>query len=391
MRRLLPRQRLCLLLPCWSPFPSRPSPGGSRGPAPGLDDKPLTETQAQVPGGAQSRPAWRPKRPLPPRPGGDDVPEVDLPPIEGDRESRCRTWSIRTTCPGRSPCPARPPTSPRRRCGRPSRGRLRAAAAPLPSAPITPGSQRVTSIFPRSGRKVDIQFLPEQPDGTRVVIYRGGVNIVTKTPKQGIVDIESESAVIWRHPDPKKGEEVRGPNGELIENANQPMEVYLEGNVILRQDEKKIAGKGDQRTFRAIRAYYDFLTDRFVGPRRRGGRLRPGLHRADEAQVAPDRAVPQADPAARRHPDHGPGPRDPGRADHDDRQPVPQPGLPDQQPLGRPDPHEPVADRAELGASPVGNPDDPNAPMDLVWRYDARQNVFWMGWLPVFYWPRFDR
>ena len=26
--------------------------------------------------------------------------------------------------------------------------------------------------------------------------------------------------------------------------------------------------------------------------------------------------------------------------------------------------------------------------MDLVWRYDARQNVFWMGWLPVFYWPR---
>ncbi len=97
------------------------------------------------------------------------------------------------------------------------------------------------------------------------MIYRGGVNIVTKTPQHGIVDIEAESAVIWRHPDPKKGEEVHGPNGELIENANQPMEVYLEGNVILRQDENKVAGKGDQRTFRAARAYYDFLTDRFVG------------------------------------------------------------------------------------------------------------------------------
>ena len=26
--------------------------------------------------------------------------------------------------------------------------------------------------------------------------------------------------------------------------------------------------------------------------------------------------------------------------------------------------------------------------MDMTWRYDARQNVFWMGWVPVFYWPR---
>ena len=36
----------------------------------------------------------------------------------------------------------------------------------------------------------------------------------------------------------------------------------------------------------------------------------------------------------------------------------------------------------------VGDPNDPDAPTDLLWRYDARQNVFWMGWLPVFYWPR---
>ena len=38
----------------------------------------------------------------------------------------------------------------------------------------------------------------------------------------------------------------------------------------------------------------------------------------------------------------------------------------------------------------VGDPDDPNAPMDLIWRYDARQNFFYMGPIPVFYWPRFD-
>ena len=37
----------------------------------------------------------------------------------------------------------------------------------------------------------------------------------------------------------------------------------------------------------------------------------------------------------------------------------------------------------------VGDPNDPNAPADIIWKYDARQNVFWMGYLPVFYWPRF--
>ena len=50
----------------------------------------------------------------------------------------------------------------------------------------------------------------------------------------------------------------------FIEDAKQPFEVYLEGNVIVRQDQRKYAGKGDQRTLRAPKVYYDFLTDRFL-------------------------------------------------------------------------------------------------------------------------------
>ncbi len=245
----------------------------------------------------------------------------------------------------------------------------------------------MTSIFPRSGRKVDIQFLPKQPDGTQVVIYRGGVNIVTKTPQFGIMDIEAESAVIWRHPDPKKGEEVRGPNGELIENANQPMEVYLEGNVILRQDENKVAGKGDQRTYRAVRAYYDFLTDRFVALDGEVDVFAPGfiapmklksprIEQFHKLIQRPDGTlIMDPNPEIRAEQTMMTGSRFPNPAYQINNRSVD------------------LTRKARSLTDPnsgkvLGDPDDPNAPMDLIWRYDARQNVFWMGWLPVFYWPR---
>ena len=58
----------------------------------------------------------------------------------------------------------------------------------------------------------------------------------------GTVDIEADSAVIWHGPAPK-GEPVKAPGELFVEDGRQPMEVYLEGNVILRQDENKFAGK----------------------------------------------------------------------------------------------------------------------------------------------------
>ena len=37
----------------------------------------------------------------------------------------------------------------------------------------------------------------------------------------------------------------------------------------------------------------------------------------------------------------------------------------------------------------VAKPDDPNPPEDLTWLIDAKNNIFWMGPIPVFYHPRF--
>jgi len=347
-------------------------------------------TQVQGTGPARpDAPAEVPPTAAPPA-DGTELPSVDLPPIEGAKEVEVPNLTNPEDVPRSQPLPGTgdQPAAPIR-SGEPGRGQKPKTAAPPPApiAPILPGSRRITSIYPRSGRKPDVTFLPEQPDGTRVVIYRGGINMVTKTPQRGVVDIEAESAVVWRHPDPEKGAEVHGPNGELIENANQPMEVYLEGNVIFRQDENKSAGKADQRTFRAPRAYYDFLRDRFVALNGEVDLFAPGF-------ISPMKMKsPRIDQFHKliRRPD--------GTLIMD-----PEPEIRTERTLMTgsrfPDPAYRINNRTvdlirqsrpqtdPSTGKQAGDPNDPNPPMDLVWRYDARQNFFYMGPLPVFYWPR---
>ncbi len=107
------------------------------------------------------------------------------------------------------------------------------------------GGFRTTSLFARSGRQLQIVQLPATPDGVTTYICRGGINIVTQSAKSGTIDIEADEAVIWRGPDPEKGEPSIGPNGETwVDDARQPMEVYLEGNVVVRQDEENSPAKG---------------------------------------------------------------------------------------------------------------------------------------------------
>ena len=348
----------------------------------------------QVPGTGQAMPdapGEAPPTASPPADGAE-LPSVDLPPIEGAKEKEVEVPNLTNPedVPRSQPLPGPgdQPAAPIRRADPGQRQKPRTTAPPpSPTAPILPGSQRVTNIFPRSGRKPDVTFLPEQADGTRVVIYRGGINMVTKSPQFGVVDIEAESAVVWRHPDPKKGQEVYGPNGELIENAKQPMEVYLEGNVIFRQDENKVAGKADQRTYRAPRAYYDFLRDRFVALNGEVDLFAPGFispmklksPRIDQFHKLVKRPdgtlIMDPEPEIRTERTLMTGSRFPDPAYKINNRTV------DLNRLSRP-----LAD--PNSGKQVGDPNDPNAPMDLIWRYDARQNFFYMGPIPVFYWPR---
>ncbi len=270
---------------------------------------------------------------------------------------------------------------------RPGSSRTKKPKEKSPYLPYLPGSQRVTRIFPRNGTSMVMEQL-RRANGLDTTVVRGGVNIVVESPPPGfgLIDIVADSAVIWRRVDEKGHSYMLGPTGEQIDDAGQPLEVYLEGNVVIRQDEHKIAGTADQKTIFAKRAYYDLRSERMIATDAEVNMFAPGLispmrvfsPRMDQykplelqpdgtyayglAQIRADKTVSTGSRFA------VPGYRFNSRS-------VDLYRIPSKE------------------AKPkTGAPADPSDPdqEDLTWHIDARQNVFFMGWVPVFYWPRFN-
>jgi hypothetical protein len=131
--------------------------------------------------------------------------------------------------------------------------------------PLPPSGQRATSLFPRTAQRLQITQLPRTIEGVVTCVCRGGIKIVSKSPKFGTVSIEADEAVIVRNLYRRKGDTLAGPNGETwVEEDELPMAVHLKGDVIFRQDQYKFAGMGDTRTVRARELNYDFVADRLL-------------------------------------------------------------------------------------------------------------------------------
>jgi hypothetical protein len=165
------------------------------------------------------------------------------------------------------------------------------------------------------------------------------------------------------------------------------MEVYLEGNVVLRQDENKVAGRGDQRTVRAPRIYYNFLTDRMLAPNAEIDLMAPTLLapvRIKSPRIEQFRALvplPNGTVALAEQPEI--------RAERAEMtgSRFPNPGY---------DVTMRSVDITRY-ARPLTNPitgkavepdDQGQTEEEVVWHIDSRQNVYWAGIFPMFYWPR---
>lgn len=255
--------------------------------------------------------------------------------------------------------------------------------------PITPGTQRVTRIWSRNGGPdFKVQELKTTDDHVQTFTLRGGVSILTESPApNGVIDLSADSAIIWRRVDPNKpkGKSI-GPDGVIVDDAGQPMEIYLEGNVVVRQDTREIAGNADQKTYRAKQVYYDFRTGRLIGLQAQLDMFAPGLiaptklssPRIDQfrpLEVNPDGTYKFGLERIQANQTLMTGSR------------FPVPGY--RFTSKSVDLTHVVSSKTNpTTGSTVGKPGSPTAEPNLTWNFDARQNVFYLGPLPVFYHPR---
>lgn len=254
---------------------------------------------------------------------------------------------------------------------------------------LVPGTQRIWSISPRdAGPNFSVRRLESTERKSVTFVIRGGVNITGLDPKQGVVDISSDNLVVWTEADEGGGKP--GENGAQTD-AKTRLEIYAQGNVICRQDARKVAGNGDQKTFLAERFYYDFRTDRAIAQDAEiqmytQGLLAPVRTRGPELNQFTEAADPKTgqlylDPKTRK-------PRPLTRIRADDTSSTgsrfPNPGYRfDSQSVDLLQRYRPLRDPL-TGQSADRNRDGLE---DLVWQLDARQNVYYVGGVPLFYWP----
>jgi hypothetical protein len=342
---------------------------------------------------------------------GAQPPDIDLPPIEGKPEVQVPKLPTNPEDlpPNIEPLPA--PDGSITVPELPRRGPVEGEdndVKPGPPPPVVPfiGGFRTTSLFTRSGRQLQIVKLPPTPDGSTTWIFRGGINIVSQSAKSGTIDIEADEAVMWRGPDPKKGEPSIGPNGEtFVDDARQPMEVYLEGNVVVRQDQRKFAGKGDQKTVRAPRLYYDFLTERLLAPDAEIDLFTPSLlapvkiksPRIEQfrrpVRLPNGTFVLDDNPEIRAQPSTMTGSRfpDAGYKFNSASIDLTRHSRPVTDPNTGKEAKKPKKPKGPNDADNPQNPNDEDATAEeLVWRVDARQNIYFAGPFPTFYWPHIE-
>jgi len=113
------------------------------------------------------------------------------------------------------------------------------------------GSRRVR-IFPRSAVSFSVRSFESKASTPpeQVWVLTGGINmIIDGVAEYGTVDLSADRAVIWTEAQSQKDQFQT----ETTQSRETPFEVYLEGNIVIRQE---------QRVLTAERAVYDAREDR---------------------------------------------------------------------------------------------------------------------------------
>lgn len=228
-----------------------------------------------------------------------------------------------------------------------------------PAAPAPP--VRRLRLFRRSSVPFQAEWLPGADGSVGIAVITGGVNVIIDgVAPEGVIDISTDNAVIWTASSLEAAD-----SGETLQDGKEPLELYLEGNIVFRQ--------GDRVVY-ADRMYYDVNAK--IGTVLGAEILTPvrdynGLVRLKAAilrQTGPDRFVAENSfltSSRLAHPRYRLQSREIYYEDQ-------------QQPLV-----DPLTGEAQLDPA-TGEP-------LLAHRRLAtsRNNLLFLGPVPVFYWPRF--
>jgi hypothetical protein len=257
-------------------------------------------------------------------------------------------------------------------------------------APILPGMRRFTYISPRDSGS-NFTFMRRKEGDWTIYVVRGGVNVLSEVPGKGMVDISADSAVIWSRDNPADPDDKglqNGP-GAMVKDAQAPMEIYLEGNVVFMQDKRQLAGNADQKRVEAPRFYYDFRKESFLAPDADMAFFTPGLLSPTHAI---GKRVQQYKPLlgydAKGRPLFGPNKI---RVDKSllTGSRFPEPGYKFTSTVT--DLTQVLETQTDpVTGIPVADPRSPTAPKENVYHIDARQNTYFIGWFPVFFWPKVE-
>ncbi len=260
-------------------------------------------------------------------------------------------------------------------------------------APVLPDSRQAFNVTLGPNAQVNNK---ELPNGDVIVIIRGGVNVVSNMPKKvaattdiiatvpyTTLDVTADNIVIWTR---KKGDKPADP---ARQGEDDLLQLYAEGHVRIRQDERKVAGNGDEKVFDFERVFIDLKTERMHGENGRIFSNTPGLLaplRTDGEVINQYRV--QNGVTTKGAPTFGKFIRVDKASNTGSRFPVPGYRF-DSQSLEIEEKTVPLVDQA-VGA-PVGRGRTPRD-QDTIMEFRAFNNLYYLGDVPVFYWPfmKFD-
>lgn len=134
------------------------------------------------------------------------------------------------------------------------------AAQPRAVVEGLPRGARRIRMFPRGDVPVQAQWFPDPATNQWIAVVDSGVNLIVDGLDQyGSIDVSTDRLVLWT-----RGSQEPDLTGQTLQDESTPLEIYMEGNIVFRQG---------QRVTHAEQMYYDVPNN--VGTVLRGEMLTP--------------------------------------------------------------------------------------------------------------------